>query len=104
MDKIIASWRSVMDSEVNPLRTLPPSRRYQIMIALGLMWSVVFCAMIGILQYAPYYFIAHVFLVFCGAVITNGVFRAAEANKLSHRDQFRRADGMGARYDDIWGG
>ena len=37
-------YRTVMDSEKNPLRHLPPVQRFQGMVVLSLMWAAIFCA------------------------------------------------------------
>ena len=37
-------YRSVMDSNFNPLRNLPTAQRFQIMMFLSVMWTTIFCA------------------------------------------------------------
>jgi hypothetical protein len=79
---MIEMYRLVMDSDKNPLSTLPPAQRFQFMTYLGLMWTVVFCTAFGF-------------------VITGLTFRSAQKNG-GYRDH-PREDGT-ARYDDVWGG
>jgi hypothetical protein len=40
-------YRAVMDSSVNPLRTLPAAQRFQIMLFLSVMWTNIFCLSVG---------------------------------------------------------
>ena len=40
-------YRAVMDSDVNPLKKLPPAQRFQVMVYLSLMWTTIFCTGAG---------------------------------------------------------
>ena len=40
-------YRAVMDSSVNPLRTLPAAQRFQLMLFLSIMWTNIFCLSAG---------------------------------------------------------
>jgi len=40
-------YRAVMDSSVNPLRTLPAAQRFQLMLFLSVMWTNIFCLSAG---------------------------------------------------------
>jgi len=97
---MIEMYRLVMDSDKNPLSTLPPAQRFQIMTYLGLMWTVVFCTAFGAWYWFGELAIFHI-LVALGFVITGLTFRSAQKNG-RHRDH-PREDGT-ARYDDVWGG
>ena len=44
---VLDSYRQIMDSDVNPLKSLPASQRFQVMIALGMMWTLIFCVGTG---------------------------------------------------------
>ena len=99
-------YRSVMDSNVNPLRNLPPVQRFQIMVVLSLMWTAIFCAGAGVWLWYGELVALHV-LVALGILITSLMFRAAnkvkpEAGARSYRDHPAK-DGT-TRYDDVWGG
>ena len=44
---MLSLYRAVMDSDYNPLRSLPPAQRFQLMAFLSLMWTTIFCAAAG---------------------------------------------------------
>ena len=92
-------YRSVMDSNFNPLRNLPTAQRFQIMMFLSVMWTTIFCATAcGWLWYGEL-MVGHV-LVALGFTVTGLTFERAN-NTSTYRDQ-PRGDGT-ARYDDVWG-
>ena len=98
-------YRSVMDSDVNPLQTLPPVQRFQIMVVLSLMWTAIFCAGAGVWFWYGELVALHV-LVALGILITSLTFRAAskvkpDAAPQTYRD-YPAKDGT-TRYDDVWG-
>ncbi|HCP00065.1 MAG: hypothetical protein CL573_01650 [Alphaproteobacteria bacterium] len=41
-------YRTVMDSDRNPLNALPRAQRFQIMVVLSMMWTCVFCSAAGL--------------------------------------------------------
>jgi hypothetical protein len=45
---VLDPYRQIMDSDVNPLRNLPASQRFQVMIGLGMMWTLIFCVGTGV--------------------------------------------------------
>ena len=74
----MSNWfRAVMDPKLNPLAKLQPAHRFQVMIALSVMWSLIFCGMAGIMVWYPAYVAAHVALLVIGTVVTTIVFRSA---------------------------
>ena len=95
-------WSPLMDSEKNPLMALPKITRYQVMMVLAMMWSFIFCAMIGWMMFFPYWIVGHIALLTLGAITTNYTFRAY--NTVTHRDMYRSPDKSHALHDDIWGG
>jgi hypothetical protein len=98
------TYRTVMDSDRNPLRHLPPIRRFQIMVYLSMMWTAIFCTSAGLWYLYDELLIGHV-LVAMGVFITSQTFRRADKQAtvaVTYRDQPLR-DGS-ARYDDVWGG
>jgi len=92
-------YHSVMDSDRNPLRHLPPAQRFQAMAFLSIMWTTIFCAVAGAWFWYGELVIGHILLAF-GVVVTGFTFRNAE-NARSYRDHPMN-DGT-ARYDDVWG-
>jgi hypothetical protein len=100
---MLAWYRVVMNSEVNPLRNLHPAFRFQIMAVLGTMWTVIFCMASSAWVYYGELIAVHL-LMAAGTLITGATFKAAENGTLrgaTYRD-FPTKDGT-ARYDDVWG-
>ena len=94
-------WHMVMDERYNPLRILPVTVRYQVMMILAMMWSLIFVSMLSLWAYFPHYILGHIVLLTAGSVITNYTFE--NTHKLTHRDLFRSQDKTYALYDDYWG-
>ena len=102
---MISMYRAVMDSNVNPLRNLPPAQRFQLMLFLSIMWTNIFCLGAGAWFWYGELIVFHV-LVVAGIVVTSLVFRrASQATKFRYTTyrHFPLKDGT-ARYDDVWGG
>ena len=95
-------WDPLMDPDKNPLMALPALVRYQIMTVLAMMWSFIFCAMVGWMLLFPYWVVGHILLLSLGAFITNYTFKMNRV--LTHRDLYRSSDKTHALHDDIWGG
>ncbi|MEM7171305.1 MAG: hypothetical protein AAF530_14120 [Pseudomonadota bacterium] len=96
---MLAAYRVVMDVTVNPLKALMPAQRFQVMVLLSIMWTVLFCASLGAWVWYGELVTAHL-LVALGVFLTDFTFKTAKIEK-GHRDQ-PLADGT-ARYDDVWG-
>ena len=61
------NYALIMDADKNPLMTLPPAQRFQIMVYLSLMWTTIFCAGFGIwIWYGPVLFAVHMLIWHCG--------------------------------------
>lgn len=90
----------VMDVTKNPLKSLPKTQSFQIMVLLSIMWSSVFCVAFGSWFWWGELVIGHVAFVLA-IFITSLTFSGAK--KRSHRDMYRSKDGT-TRYDDLWGG
>ncbi len=74
----MGNWfEAVMDPSRNPLAKLRPAQRFQIMATLAIMWSLIFCAMAGIMIWYPAYVAAHLVLLVIGTLVTTVVFRSA---------------------------
>ena len=70
-------FQAVMDPSRNPLSKLRPAQRFQVMAVLAIMWSLIFCAMAGIMIWYPAYVAAHFALLAIGTLVTTVVFRSA---------------------------
>ena len=70
-------FQAIMNPNINPLSKLPPAQRFQIMIMLAIMWSLIFCGMAGIMVWYPAYVAAHLVLLAIGTLVTAMVFRSA---------------------------
>ena len=92
-------YRAVMDPEVNPLRQLPAAQRFQLMLALGIMWTTVFCAAAGAWLWYGELLVAHGLLA--GAFLVTGLMFRQPEEAGTYRD-YPLKDGT-ARYDDVWG-
>ena len=75
---VMRNWfQAVMDPSRNPLAKLRPAQRFQIMATLAIMWSLIFCAMAGIMVWYPAYVAAHLVLLAIGTLVTAVVFKSA---------------------------
>ena len=100
---MISLYRSIMDSNVNALRNLPPAQRFQLMLFLSIMWTNSFCLSAGAWIWYGELIVFHV-LVVAGIVVTGLVFRrASKATGYRTYRHYPLKDGT-ARYDDVWGG
>ena len=91
--------KTLMDSRLNQLRSLPPAQRFQIMAGLSMMWTTIFCAGIGVWFWYGQLLTLHILVAF-GVAVTSVTFYQAEHTR-TYRDS-PRDDGT-ARYDDVWG-
>lgn len=73
-------YTAIMNSERNPLRSLPPVQRFQLMVILSMMWTAIFCAGAGLWFWYGEIVAAHV-LVAMGILITTLTFRQASRKK-----------------------
>lgn len=102
---MISIYRVVMDSTVNPLRSLPPAQRFQLMLFLSVMWTIIFCVSAGAWMWFGELVVFHV-LVLAGIFVTSLIFgRASQAGNYRYATYRHHPlkDGT-ARYDDVWGG
>ena len=99
------NWLSiVMNSEINPLRDLPPARRFQVMTMLSLMWTTIFCMGASAWFYYGELMVLHLLLA-AGTLVTGATFETARARPAVQKNIYRdhpARDGT-ARYDDVWG-
>jgi len=96
---MLSIYRTIMDSERNPLRLLPPQQRFQIMVVLSLMWTTIFSTMAGAWLWYGELVALHI-LFALGFALTGATF-STSTRTASYRDH-PKSDGT-ARYDDVWG-
>jgi hypothetical protein len=72
------SYALIMDSDRNPLRSLPKMVRFQYMTVLAYMWSLVFCLYIGATALIGPSIAVHTILLI-GVFFTADIFRRARA-------------------------
>lgn len=70
----------MMNSCANPLRHLPPAQRFQTMVVLSLVWTVIFCAVTGAWLWYGELLAGHL-LFALGFVITGLTFRRANKTR-----------------------
>lgn len=75
-DKI---FKSVMDSDSNGLGQLPKVVRFQLMVALSFMWSIIFCISAGVFVWLPGYMLIHVVLLLLGIFGTGWIFKSSQS-------------------------
>ncbi len=75
-------YQLVMSPEINPLRVLPRIVRFQVMVVLAYMWSVVFSLYIGAVTLLGPSILAHTILLI-GVFFTHGVFERVRKGWLS---------------------
>ncbi len=96
------AYTMIMSPDHNPLARLPPAQKFQLMLGLSVMWTLIFTASLGAWAWYGVLLAAHV-LIPLGAVLTWLAFR--NASKATYSKTYRdhpAADGT-ARYDDVWG-
>ena len=95
-------YNLIMDPERNPLQALPKMVRFQYMVILAYMWSVVFSIYLGTVAVLGPSIAAHTILLI-GVFFTADIFRRARDRSLSYDELFKDpADGT-ATYDDVRG-
>jgi hypothetical protein len=77
---IYKMFKSVMDSDSNGLSKLPKVVRFQIMVALSFMWSIIFCISAGVFVWLPGYMAVHVILLLVGIFGTGWMFKSTQAS------------------------
>ncbi len=68
-------FKSVMDPENNGLSQLPKVVKFQIMVTLSFMWSIIFCISAGVFIWLPGYILVHVLLLAIGIFGTSWIFQ-----------------------------
>ena len=70
---------SVMDPDRNGLNQIQKVARFQIMVTLSVMWSIIFCISAGIFVWLPGYVLIHVVLLLLGIFGTGWIFRSSQS-------------------------
>lgn len=74
---LIAASKAIMDPNRNAFMRLPNTVRYQLMVVLSCLWSVIFCASVGLIVWLPGYVFAHAVLLTIGIFGTSWAFKSA---------------------------
>jgi hypothetical protein len=96
------AYRVIMDDNINALRTLPRTVRFQLMTVLSFMWSSIFTIWIGSTWLLGPTVAAHMLLL-VGVVFTADQFRQVRRRTVSYDETFRDPRDGCARHDDVWG-
>ncbi len=75
---MLSFYKFVMDSNINPLKNLPPIQRFQVMVYLSFMWTTIFCAGAGAWFWYGELIVLHV-MVAAGFLVTALTFRNASS-------------------------
>lgn len=75
---MLSLYKSIMDSNINPLRGMPPIRRFQVMVYLSFMWTAIFCAGAGAWFWYGELVVLHV-MVAAGFLVTALTFHGASS-------------------------
>lgn len=78
-------YKAVMNTDRNPLRALPKMVRFQYMLILSYMWSIVFTLWVGSSLVFGFTIAGHTILLI-GVFFTADVFRRARSQARRHRD------------------
>ena len=70
-------WKSVLTVQHSPLKKLHPQVAHMLFLILGFMWSGIFAASVGSIQWFGFSAFVHV-LIISGIMITYTVFNEAE--------------------------
>ncbi len=71
-------FKSIMDPESNGLSQLSKVARFQIMVTLSFMWSIIFCVSAGIFFWLPGYILVHIVLLLIGIFGTGWIFQTSQ--------------------------
>ena len=82
--KLMSSYNALMDDQYNPLWKLPPAQRFQLMAWLSVMWTMLFCLMVGVWMYFGELLIFHL-LFALGFSVTGLIFSKQSPDPLPIR-------------------
>ena len=78
---LITASKAIMDPDRNAFMRLPKTVRFQLMVVLSCLWSIIFCVSAGLLVWLPGYVLAHVTLLLIGIFGTSWAFKQAENSR-----------------------
>ncbi len=78
---LITASKAIMDPDKNALMRLPKTVRFQLMVVLSCLWSIIFCVNAGLIVWLPGYILAHVALLLIGIFGTSWAFKQAEKSR-----------------------
>jgi hypothetical protein len=81
---LITAAKAIMDPDKNAFMRLPNTVRFQLMVVLSCLWSIIFCVSAGIIAWLPGYIFAHVALLLIGIFGTTWAFKNAVALKVAN--------------------
>jgi len=96
-------YRATMDPTVNPLMNLPASQRFQIMMYLATMWTVIFCVGTGAWLWFGQLVVLHL-LVALGLLVTGLTFRSANDERSRVLAEIRQPTAGGTHSASKWTG
>ena len=77
-----AAFDAVMNPYNNAFSTIPKIVKFQLMVTLSVLWSMIFCVSAGLLVWLPGYVAVHVVLLGVGLFGTNWIFQRARKRQL----------------------
>jgi hypothetical protein len=81
---LITASKAIMDPDKNALMRLPKTVRFQLMVVLSCLWSIIFCVNAGLIVWLPGYILAHVALLLIGIFGTSWAFKQAQTSRSKH--------------------
>ena len=96
-------YDGVMDPEKNPLSRLPKIVRFQYLLILSYIWSVVFTIWVGSSIVLGPTIIGHS-AVLVAIFFTSGLFSFVRQGPPDHREAMQDSRDGTVLYDDLWGG
>ena len=81
------NYALIMDADKNPLMILPPAQRFQIMVYLSLMWTIIFCDAFRIWNWYGQILAFH--MLFLGIAVTGMTFEIADRTTARDEDSER---------------
>jgi len=74
---LIKASKAIMDPNINAFSSLPKTVRFQLMVVLSCLWSLIFCVEAGLIMWLPGYVLAHTALLAIGIFGTSWAFKSA---------------------------
>ncbi len=88
-------YSEIMDSNVNSLRALPVAQRFQIMVYLSMMWTVIFCVGTGAWLWYGHLLVAHIAVALGAAITSWAFFNARSQSEQTVPVRIQRRPGKG---------